>query len=162
MRNLYYFWWYEMWWWLWNVTELESKYLTHRTGAVYFYGRFVSILKQLWWLLEVIFCDILVKVYKTVYYRAKLSLLNGWLIIILKKTGSKLFSRCEISSSHGGSTHLWNVGRQSFYTAVHPRRQFWTSYLADIQQLYFPPKRRKYLQVPEVGINYVIGLQYEV
>jgi hypothetical protein len=22
----------------------------------------------------------------------------------------------------------WNVGRQSFYTAVHPRRQFWTSY----------------------------------
>jgi hypothetical protein len=27
-----------------------------------------------------------------------------------------------------GSTHLWNVGRQSFYTAVHPRRQFWTSY----------------------------------
>jgi hypothetical protein len=28
----------------------------------------------------------------------------------------------------GGSTHLWNVGRQSFYTAVHPRRQFWTSY----------------------------------
>jgi hypothetical protein len=43
----------------------------------------------------------------------------------------------EISSSHGGeydveyddggSTHLWNVGRQSFYTAVHPRRQFWTT-----------------------------------
>jgi hypothetical protein len=29
----------------------------------------------------------------------------------------------------GGSTHLWNVGRQSFYTAVHPRRQIWTSYL---------------------------------
>jgi hypothetical protein len=28
----------------------------------------------------------------------------------------------------GGSTHLWNVGRQLFYTAVHPRRQFWTSY----------------------------------
>jgi hypothetical protein len=28
----------------------------------------------------------------------------------------------------GGSTQLWNVGRQSFYTAVHPRRQFWTSY----------------------------------
>jgi hypothetical protein len=27
----------------------------------------------------------------------------------------------------GGSTHLWNVGRQSFYTAVHPRRQFWTT-----------------------------------
>jgi hypothetical protein len=28
----------------------------------------------------------------------------------------------------GGSTHLWNVGRQSFYKAVHPKRQFWTSY----------------------------------
>jgi hypothetical protein len=27
----------------------------------------------------------------------------------------------------GGSTHLWYVGRQLFYTAVHPRRQFWTS-----------------------------------
>jgi hypothetical protein len=26
----------------------------------------------------------------------------------------------------GGSTHLWNVGRQSFYTAVQPRRQLWT------------------------------------
>jgi hypothetical protein len=24
----------------------------------------------------------------------------------------------------GGSTHLLNVGRQLFYTAVHPRRQF--------------------------------------
>jgi hypothetical protein len=28
----------------------------------------------------------------------------------------------------GGSTHLWNVGRQSFYMAVYPRRQLWTSY----------------------------------
>jgi hypothetical protein len=28
----------------------------------------------------------------------------------------------------GGSTHLWNVGRQLFYTAVYPRRQLWTSY----------------------------------
>jgi hypothetical protein len=28
----------------------------------------------------------------------------------------------------GGSTYLWNVGGQSFYKAVHPRRQFWTSY----------------------------------
>jgi hypothetical protein len=28
----------------------------------------------------------------------------------------------------GGSTYLFNVGRQLFYTAVHPRRQFWTSY----------------------------------
>jgi hypothetical protein len=29
----------------------------------------------------------------------------------------------------GGSTHLWNVGRQSFYTAVQPRRQLWTELL---------------------------------
>jgi hypothetical protein len=28
----------------------------------------------------------------------------------------------------GGSTYLWNVGRQLFYNAVHPRRQIWTSY----------------------------------
>jgi hypothetical protein len=28
----------------------------------------------------------------------------------------------------GGSTYLWNVGRQLFYTAVYPRRQFWTTY----------------------------------
>jgi hypothetical protein len=38
----------------------------------------------------------------------------------------------EDNSEHrpddGGSTYLWNVGRQLFYTAVHPRRQFWTSY----------------------------------
>jgi hypothetical protein len=26
----------------------------------------------------------------------------------------------------GGSKYLWNVGRQLFYTAVQPRRQFWT------------------------------------
>jgi hypothetical protein len=32
---------------------------------------------------------------------------------------------CEIIPDDGGSTHLWNVGRQSFYTAVHPRKQFW-------------------------------------
>jgi hypothetical protein len=28
----------------------------------------------------------------------------------------------------GGSTYLWNVGRQLLYTAVHPRRQILTSY----------------------------------
>jgi hypothetical protein len=32
-----------------------------------------------------------------------------------------------IRDDDGGSTHLWNVGRQSFYTAVYPRRQLWTS-----------------------------------
>jgi hypothetical protein len=31
-----------------------------------------------------------------------------------------------IIPDNGGSMHLWNVGRQLFYTAVHPRRQFWT------------------------------------
>jgi hypothetical protein len=29
----------------------------------------------------------------------------------------------------GGSTHLWNVGRQTFYTAVYHRRQFWTKFM---------------------------------
>jgi hypothetical protein len=29
----------------------------------------------------------------------------------------------------GGSTYIWNVGRQLFYTAVHPRRQIWSLYL---------------------------------
>jgi hypothetical protein len=38
-------------------------------------------------------------------------ILHGWLI-----------------PDDGGSTHIWNVGRQLFYAAVHPRRQFWTSY----------------------------------
>jgi hypothetical protein len=28
---------------------------------------------------------------------------------------------------HHQGWDLWNVGRQLFYTAVHPRRQFWTS-----------------------------------
>jgi hypothetical protein len=32
----------------------------------------------------------------------------------------------DIIPDDGGSTHLWNVGRQSFYTAVQPRRQLWT------------------------------------
>jgi hypothetical protein len=34
----------------------------------------------------------------------------------------------DIIPDDGGSTHLLNVGRQSFYTAVYPRRQLWTSY----------------------------------
>jgi hypothetical protein len=38
------------------------------------------------------------------------------------------------SPDDGGSTHLWNVGGQSFYTAVQPRRQLWT--------LTIPPPRR--------------------
>jgi hypothetical protein len=41
---------------------------------------------------------------------------------------------CEISSSHGGEYDVrscllgCNVSRQSFYTALQPRRQLWTSY----------------------------------
>jgi hypothetical protein len=33
---------------------------------------------------------------------------------------------CLLGRDDGGSTYLWNVGRQLLYTAVHPRRQFWT------------------------------------
>jgi hypothetical protein len=38
---------------------------------------------------------------------------------------------CKITvdrSLRGGSSYLWNVCRQLFYTAVYPRRQIWTSY----------------------------------
>jgi hypothetical protein len=38
------------------------------------------------------------------------------------------FALGSLIPDDGGSTHLWNVGRQSFYTAVHPRRQFWTQF----------------------------------
>jgi hypothetical protein len=34
------------------------------------------------------------------------------------------FCCSELSSDDGGSTYLCNVGRQLFYTAVHPRRKF--------------------------------------
>jgi hypothetical protein len=44
------------------------------------------------------------------------------------------------------STHLWNVGRQSFYTAVHPRRQLWTSYP--------PPWELEISQVPWWPLRY--------
>jgi len=36
------------------------------------------------------------------------------------------FALGSLIPDDGGSTYLWNVGRQLFYTAVHPRRQFWT------------------------------------
>jgi hypothetical protein len=39
------------------------------------------------------------------------------------------FALGSLIPDYGGSTYLWNVGRQLFYTAVHPTRQFWTSYL---------------------------------
>jgi hypothetical protein len=37
-----------------------------------------------------------------------------------------LVRTASIITDDGGSTHLWNVGLQSFYTAVQPRRQLWT------------------------------------
>jgi hypothetical protein len=40
---------------------------------------------------------------------------------------SHLFTLYWNDDDGGGSTYLWNVGRQLFYTTVHPRRQFWTS-----------------------------------
>jgi hypothetical protein len=40
--------------------------------------------------------------------------------------------RFSIHHQGSGSTHLWNVGRQLFYTAVHPRRQFWTSFFTAV------------------------------
>jgi hypothetical protein len=39
----------------------------------------------------------------------------------------------------GGSTHLWNVGRQSFYTAVYPRRQLWTLCIVTYYKIYTWP-----------------------
>jgi hypothetical protein len=43
-----------------------------------------------------------------------------------------LLCKMIVDPDDGGSMHLWNVGRQSFSTAVHPRRQFWTVYLLSI------------------------------
>jgi hypothetical protein len=41
----------------------------------------------------------------------------------------RLKGSCWLHHNDGEwSTYLWNVGRQLFYTAVHPRRQTWTSY----------------------------------
>jgi hypothetical protein len=39
------------------------------------------------------------------------------------------FALGSLIPDDGGSTHLWNVGRQLFYTAVHRRRQFWTVFI---------------------------------
>jgi hypothetical protein len=41
---------------------------------------------------------------------------------------NKINKEFKFDVQDGGSTYLWNVGRQLFYTALHPRRQFWTSY----------------------------------
>jgi hypothetical protein len=45
----------------------------------------------------------------------------------VERHGGMMF-RISFWDDDGGSTHLWNVGRELFYTAVHPRRQFRTSY----------------------------------
>jgi hypothetical protein len=44
---------------------------------------------------------------------------------LLYKPRSFVFG--SLIPDEGGSTHLWNVGRQLFYTAVYPRRQLWSS-----------------------------------
>jgi hypothetical protein len=42
-----------------------------------------------------------------------------------KLHNEELVQNCLLGcTDDGGSTHLCNVGRQSFYMAVHPRRQF--------------------------------------
>jgi hypothetical protein len=53
--------------------------------------------------------------------------------LCLQQTNFKAGEVCKIGNNahhpdDGGSTYLWNVGRQLFYTAVHPRRQIRTSY----------------------------------
>jgi hypothetical protein len=55
------------------------------------------------------------------------------LVGLTETSGRRVRSCSELSSGmiipdDGGSTHLWNVGQQLFYTTIHPRRQFWTSY----------------------------------
>jgi hypothetical protein len=35
------------------------------------------------------------------------------------------------------AAYLWNIGRQLFYTAVHPRRQFWTGFLKMLSNILF-------------------------
>jgi hypothetical protein len=55
---------------------------------------------------------------------------QGWRQYAPLKRRSTIILHGSISHClhhQGGSTHLWNVGRQSFYTAVYPRRQLWTS-----------------------------------
>jgi hypothetical protein len=49
-------------------------------------------------------------------------------MLFLRKPHLDLKFRIVFWDDDGGSMYLWNVGRQLFYTALHPRRQFWTSY----------------------------------
>jgi hypothetical protein len=50
-----------------------------------------------------------------------------WDILPCKIIVARRFRGANCHHHPGGSTYLWNVGRQSFYTAVYPRRQLWTS-----------------------------------
>jgi hypothetical protein len=60
-------------------------------------------------------------VFWDIYCRVK------WLSTDVSEVRTAPIIRDEWVCGDGGSTHLWNVGRQSFYTAVYPRRQLWTS-----------------------------------
>jgi hypothetical protein len=60
---------------------------------------------------------------------------QGWVSLARKDQG---LYRCPFVlgsqiPDDGGSTHLWNVGRQSFYTAVYPRRQLLNIILAAVR-----------------------------
>jgi hypothetical protein len=55
---------------------------------------------------------------------------------------------------HGGSTYLWNVGRQLFYTTVHPRRQIWTCTIFWWES----PKERDHLE--DGGVDGRIGSEW--
>jgi hypothetical protein len=46
-----------------------------------------------------------------------------WVILPCKMIVDRRFRGHLLIPDDGGSTHLSNVGRQSFYTAVYPRRQ---------------------------------------
>jgi hypothetical protein len=54
----------------------------------------------------------------------------------------------------GGSTHLWNVSRQSFYTAVYPRRQLWTTnHSVSVRSSFVTARISTYCkQVPAVSV----------
>jgi hypothetical protein len=47
-------------------------------------------------------------------------------LMLCSATAGDIISNFTHRRDDGGSTHLWNVGWQLFYTAVHPRRQIWT------------------------------------
>jgi hypothetical protein len=51
-----------------------------------------------------------------------------WDVLPCKIIVDRCFRGTYYLHHQGWRTYFWNVGRQLFYTAVHPRRQFWTSY----------------------------------